>query len=270
MYQTLARRFRVSLPLSLCVLAALWLSGCGAHAESKPQLTVFAASSLTDAFEELGGEFEEQNPGVEVRFNFAGSSALLAQIRHGAPADIFAPADGAKMDQAWEAGLVQRPRVFANNLPVILVPAENPAGVESLRDLADPGADLVLSQKGVPIAGYAEEVLERAEGRYGDSFKTRVVGNTVSREADVRAASNKVVLGEADATFVYASDVTPAVRDEVKVVEIPEGLNVVATYPIAVVEDPPNRALAREWTELVLGVEGQRVMEKWGFQRVSR
>lgn len=243
-------------------------AGCGARADDNPELTVFAASSLTDAFEVLGEEFERQNPGAEIRFNFAGSSALLSQLEQGAPADVFASADEDKMEDATESGAVSGARVFARNSPVMIVPGSNPTGVRTLEDLAEPDLDLVLAQEGVPIAGYSEEILTKAEARYGAGFEDRVMENVVSREADVRAAANRVALGEADATFVYASDVTPGIRDRVEVIEVPEGINVVATYPIAVAEDAPNPELAREWVELVLGEEGQRTMEEWGFRRV--
>lgn len=263
----------------LVLFAVAWaVVGCGAASgeagETTDQavedtLTVFAASSLTDAFGELGDEFERQNPGVTVRFNFAGSSVLLAQLQQGAPADVFASADEAKMKAAEEAGIVSGPRVFARNSPVIVVPADNPAGIEKVRDLAEPGLDLVLAQEGVPIAEYAEEILRRADARYGENFDDRVMKNVVSREADVRAAANRVALGEADATFVYASDVTPEMRDRVEVIRIPGEFSVVASYPIAVVDDAPNEELAREWLKLVLSGEGQRVMGEWGLKRAN-
>lgn len=243
------------------------LAGCRAQAESKPELTVFAASSLTDAFEELGEEFERQNPGVEVRFNFAGSSALLAQLWQGAPADAFASADEVKMEEAAKSGLVSAPQMFAKNSPLIIVPRDNPANVRTLRDLAGPNLDLVLAQESVPIAEYTEEILTKADERYGGNFESRIMENVVSREPNVRAAANRVTLGEADATLVYASDVTPEVRDRVEVVQISEEFNVVATYPIAVTEEAPNPELARKWVELVLSDEGQRVMGEWGFRR---
>ena len=255
--------------LSLCLLfLALVSAGCGARADGKPELTVFAASSLTGVFGELGSEFERQNPGVEVRFNFAGSSALLAQLQQGAPVDVFASADEAKMKAAAEAGTVSDPQVFAKNTPVVIVPRGNPAGVMTTRDLARSDLDLVLAQERVPIAEYAEGILTKADTRYGGNFKDRVMENVVSHEPDVRAAANRIALGEADATFVYASDVTPEMRERVEVVEIPKEFNTIATYPIAVAEDTPNPQLAKEWMELVLGEEGQRAMEEWEFRRV--
>lgn len=254
------------------------VAGCGGSSgggggqgdqEAGSTLTVLAASSLTDAFGELESTFEEQNPDVDVTTSFAGSSELLAQIQQGAPADVFASADEAKMNTAVEGGLVAKPQIFARNRPVVIVPADNPAGIQEFRDLADMDAQLVLAEEAVPIARYAEDVLENANAEYGDDFAQRVRDKIVSREANVRASANRVALGEADATFVYASDVTDDIRDQVQVIEIPENLNVIATYPIATIEDSKNPDLAQKWVDLVLSDEGQRVLESHGFERAS-
>jgi molybdate transport system substrate-binding protein len=232
-------------------------------------LTVFAASSLTDAFVELEDMFEEQNTGVDVRTSFAGSSELLAQIQQGAPADVFASADEAKMDTALEEGLVGEPETFARNRPVMIVSAADLAGIAEFRDLAEADARMVLAEEAVPIARYAEEVLDNADGEYGEGFAQRVRDKVVSREANVRAAANRVALGEADATFVYKSDVTEDIRDRVRVVEVPEELNVLATYPIATIEESQSPVLARAWVGLVLSEEGQRVLENYNFEPVG-
>ncbi|WP_166398234.1 molybdate ABC transporter substrate-binding protein [Rubrobacter marinus] len=233
------------------------------------QITVLAASSLTDAFEELAGTFREQNPGTEVRTSFAASSELLAQVQQGAPADVFASASEKNMDTAVEEDLVGEASVFARNRPVVIVPADNPAGIGGFEDLAEADAQLVLAEEGVPIADYATEVLANADAEYGDGFEEAVTAKIVSREANVRAAANRVALGEADATFVYASDVTEDIRDRVEVIEIPEEVNVVATYPIAAVRASESPELAQAWVDLVLGDEGQDVLEEHGFERAD-
>ena len=247
---------------------------CGGGAEGSAggggrggTLTVLAASSLTDAFGELAKTFEEQNPGVEVRQSFESSSTLLAQIQQGAPADVFASASEEEMDTAARDGLVRgEPEVFVKNREVVMVPEDNPAGIRDFGDVAKPGVKLVLAERGVPAADYALEILGKADEEYGAGFEKDVLSNVVSREADVRASVNRVVVGDADATFGYASDFTPDVRDRVEVVPIPPGLNITATYPIAALKDAGDPDLAQKWVDLVTGEEGQRVLDKWGFE----
>lgn len=262
------------------ILASVGCGGSGGASEDAGgedagggELTVFAAASLTDAFEELGGTFEEENSGAEVSFNFTSSSTLATQITQGATADVFASADEAQMENvANESLLSGEPEIFARNREVVVVPGENPAGIEEFGDLSEPGIRLVLALDEVPAAEYAMEILGNAaeDEEYGPEFEEAVLDNIVSREEDVRASVNRVVIGDADATFGYASDVTPSVRDEVEVVEVPENLQVVPTYPVAVLEDGGNPGLARAWVDLVLSDEGQRVLEKWGFESVAR
>lgn len=277
------RIFVTSILFSLLIGPLFGLVGCGGASESEGgrsqaageeqrssgTLTVLAASSLTDAFGELATTFEEQNPGTRVRTSFGGSSELLAQIQQGAPADVFASADEVKMNTALQEGLVMEPQIFARNRAVVIVPAGNAAGIEEFRDLADADAQLVLAQDGVPIAEYTKEVLANADSLYRGNFEQRVLDKMVSREANVRASANRVALEEADATFVYTSDVTEDIRDRVRVIEIPENLNVLATYPIAAIEGSRNPELAQEWIDLVLSDEGQRVLEEHGFVPIS-
>jgi molybdate transport system substrate-binding protein len=251
--------------LALTVLA---LVGCGGGegGEGGGEITVYAASSLTDAFGEMKESFEMQNSGTEVRLNFAGSSALLTQLQQGAPADVFASADEEKMNTAFEDGLVEDPQDFVTNELVVIVPEGNPMGVERLENLANPGLRLVLAEESVPVAGYTEEVLEKANAQYGPDFSQRVLSNVASREADVKAAANRVSLGDADATFVYRSDITPDLEEKVQEIEIPPDLNVVATYPIARTTSSSNPELADEWISFVLSEEGQRILQEWGFE----
>jgi molybdate transport system substrate-binding protein len=272
-----------SLLLLLLIGSTFGLTGCGGSSESSGRasqstnggqgsggtLTVLAASSLTNAFGELANTFQEQNPDTEVRTSFGGSSELLAQIEQGAPADVFASADEDKMDTAVQDDLVNEPQTFAGNRPIIIVPIDNPARIHGLQDLANPEAKLVLAQDGVPIAEYAKRILTNADSEYGGNLEQQALNNVVSREANVRASANRVALGEADATFVYITDVTPEIEDQVEVIEIPQDLNVVATYPIATLKEANNLELARRWVDLVLSDEGQRLLEEYGFERVS-
>jgi len=270
-------RGTLALLLGLAVVAAASCGGAGGEGnpggERGGTLTVFAASSLTDAFGELARDFEKRHEGVEVRASYASSSTLATQIIQGAPADVFASADQQQMQNVADEGLLSgKPRVFARNREVVIAPADNPAGIRGFGDLSRPGIRLVLAAEEVPAAEYAEQILRKAseDPSYGPEFRRAVLDNIVSREEDVRAAVNRVVAGDADATFCYASDVTPDVREKVRIIEIPEELNVVATYPIAVVRGAKDPGLAREWVELVLSGEGQRVLRKWGFMPAAR
>jgi molybdate transport system substrate-binding protein len=164
----------------LACLAVGGLAGCGGGSgggggeqSEDSTLTVLAASSLTNAFGELESTLEEQNGGVDVSTSFAGSSELLAQIQQGTPADAFASADEEKMDTALEEGLLAEPEVFVRNRPVVIVPADNLAGIEEFRDLAEADAQIVLAEEAVPIARYAEEVLDNADAEYGGGSATR-------------------------------------------------------------------------------------------------
>lgn len=230
---------------------------------------MLAASSLTDAFGELSTTFEQQNPNAKVSTSFGGSSELLTQIEQGAPADVFASADEDKMNTAVKDDLANTPQIFARNRPVLIIPKDNRAGIQGLEDLAKPGTKIVLAQDGVPIAEYAKEILANANSEYGGDFEQQVMNNVVSREANVRASANRVALGEADATFVYITDVTPDIKNQVEVIEIPKSLNVIATYPIATLKRANDSELAQKWVDLVLSDEGQGVLEKYGFERVS-
>lgn len=247
------------------LLAPSALAGCGNGEDSGGSVNVFAAASLADAFEEMEEVFEADNPGAEVQLNFAGSSTLLTQIQQGAPADVFASADEAKMSTALQEGLVEEPRDFVTNELAVVVPQSNPAEIESLEDLAAEDVTLVLAEDGVPVAEYAEEVLEKAEGEYGKGFSGSVMENVASREGDVKAAANRVSLDEADATFVYESDITPDIEERVQVVEIPPALNVVASYPLAATTGAQDPVLARRWKEFVFSAEGRRILREWGF-----
>jgi molybdate transport system substrate-binding protein len=202
-----------------------------------------------------------------VRQSFESSSTLLAQIQQGAPADVFASAAEEEMNTAVEDGLVKgEPEVFVKNREIVMVPKNNPANIRRFRDVAKTDVRLVLPGKDVPAADYALEILGKAKGEYGADFEKDVLSNVVSRESDVRASVNRVVVGDADATFGYASDYTPDIRDKVKVVQIPPDLNIVATYPIAALKDAKSPGLAKKWVEMVTSEEGQRVLQKWNFE----
>jgi molybdate transport system substrate-binding protein len=231
-------------------------------------LTIFAAASLRDVFGALGTTFEREHPGVKTQFNFAGSQELRTQIEQGAPADVFASADDRHMDAAHRAGLVDAPKPFATNAPVIVVPADNPGKVKSLADLATVKR-LVIGAPQVPIGAYTLRILDKAKAQYGADFPARVQAHVVSRDLNVRQVLTKVTLGEADAGIVYRTDARSA-GDKVKVIEIPAELNVLAEYPIATVTKAPHPDLAQAWVTLVTGPAGHAALKDAGFGRASK
>jgi molybdate transport system substrate-binding protein len=228
-------------------------------------LSVYAAASLTDAFTEIGKNFESANPGVSVTFNFAGSQALRTQIEEGAPADVFASANKTEMDALVKDAFVTKgtPQVFLNNKLVVILPANNPAGLTKLADLANPGIKLVLAAEEVPVGKYARQALAQMNGQFGMDFKDKVLANVVSNEDNVKQVVAKVQLGEADAGIVYTSDAVAA--PDLKQIEIPAALNVIAQYPIAAMTKSANPDLAAAFMEYVLSSDGQSVLQKWGF-----
>jgi molybdate transport system substrate-binding protein len=233
------------------------------------ELTIFAAASLTDAMGELASIYESQPGAARVRFNHGASSQLRTQLEQGARADVFASADTVQMDQARAAGLLAgEPQVFARNLLVVITPRDNPGRIETLQDLARPGLRLVATAPQVPIGAYTRQALAKLseDTAYGADFGPRVLANVRSEEDNVRAVVAKVALGEADGGVVYASDVTPVVAPEVRTIPIPEQSNVVATYPIVVVQGGRQPAQAQRFVDLVLSETGQDVLARYGFQ----
>ncbi|MEL7977100.1 molybdate ABC transporter substrate-binding protein [Isoptericola sp. F-RaC21] len=234
------------------------LAGCGSASAGDgaddATLTVFAAASLKDSFEDLAAQFEAAHDGVDVQLSFAGSSDLVAQIQQGAPADVFASADTANMDKLVADDLVGDPRDFATNTLEIAVPPGNPAGVETLADLADPDVKLVLCAPEVPCGAASAKVAETA----GLDLRP------VSEEQSVTDVLGKVTAGEADAGLVYLTDVAAA-GDDVEGVEFPESAEAVNTYPIAPVVGAAQADLAQEFIELVLSDDGRQALAGYGF-----
>jgi len=263
--------------LGLTLIATLATSALPATAQSTAQaasgtLTVFAAASLTNAFQEIGKNFQATNPGVTVKFSFGASSALATQIIQGAPADVFASADANQMANVANANLLDgSAQTFIKNRLALIVPAGNPAKIGSLRDLGKPGIKLVLAAAKVPVRVYVEGMFTKlaASPEYGQGFVDAVKKNIVSEETDVRAVMAKVALGEADAGIVYVSDVTPDITAKVIVVPIPATFNPLATYPIATLKGSAQPTLAKAFVAATLSETGQATLVKWGFVTVK-
>jgi molybdate transport system substrate-binding protein len=232
-------------------------------------MNVFAAASLTGAFGEIGQLFEVDHPGVTAVFNFAGSQQLAQQINEGAPADVFASANNEQMNVVIEQGEIVSgtQQIFAKNRLVVVFPTDNPAGLKELKDLGNPDLKLVLAAQEVPVGQYSLDFLEKAvaDPAFSATFKDDVLKNVVSYEDNVKAVLTKVALGEADAGIIYTSDVTGEEADKVSHLDIPDELNVIASYPIAPVKDTKNPKLAQAFIDFVLSQDGQEILAKYGF-----
>ena len=234
------------------------------------KLTIFAAASLTAAFDQIIADISAANPGITITEpNYAGSQALVTQLSEGAEADVFASASKKQMDVAVEDGVIAgEPVTFTQNRLAIVVPADNPAGIDGVEDLGQDGLNLVLALPDVPVGQYAREAVCKAgadTATYGEGFVDAVVGNVVSEEDNVKAVLAKVQLGEADAGIVYTTDVTAEVAADVTLIEIPQPVNVIARYPIAPVAGG-DESLAAAFIAYVLGPDGQATLASFGFE----
>jgi molybdate transport system substrate-binding protein len=229
------------------------------------ELTVFAAASLTEAFEEIGSAFELAHPGSTVVFNFAGSQTLRTQIEQGAAADVFASASMTEMDALLASGdaASEADEVFARNRLVVVTSPQSTLPIESLADLARPGLKIVLAAEEVPVGRYSRQALANLEASLGDTYAEEVLGNVVSLEENVRQVLGKVALGEADAGIVYTTDAVTA--PTLPTIGIDDPYNVEAEYPLAVLTESIHPRLARAFVDFVLSAAGQEVLQSHGF-----
>lgn len=260
-------RMRIFARSALALLALLF-TGCGSR---QPTITlhVFAAASLTEAFDDIGKAFEASHPGVTIAYNFAGSQQLAQQITEGAPADVFASAGSQQMDALNKEGRVPAGSVqtFARNRLVVIYPAGDSFRLQQLQDLASPGLKLALAAREVPVGQYSLDFLDNAALRpdYGPGYRDAVLRNVVSYEENVKAVLAKVALGEADAGIVYVSDLSGEYEGRVGRLEIPDELNVIASYPIAPLDQGGNAETARAFIRFVLSPEGQEMLIRHNF-----
>ena len=246
---------------ALLAVVALLAAACGGNNSSSggssgsgspTEIKVFAAASLTAAFNKIGQDYTAANPSTKVTFNFAGSQALATQIQQSAPADVFASADTTNLDKVKD--LVGTPQNFASNLLQIIVAKGNPKGIKGLSDLSNPDLKVVLAAPDVPAGKYAGQALAAQH----------VTVKPVSLEDNVKAVVTKVSLGEADAGIVYVTDVT-AGGDKVQGVDIPNHQNVPATYPIATVKASSHQSQAQAFMNMVVSDQGRQVLKSFGF-----
>jgi molybdate transport system substrate-binding protein len=254
-----------------CLTLAVLLSSAGlsatAQAQSPEKITVYAAASLTEAFDAAAPAFTKKT-GVAVTFSFGGSDTLATQIKAGAPADVFASANLAQMKVVNDAGLVAgRPKTFAKNRLVLISPKGAAMKFASPADLAKPGAKVVLAAASVPVGGYARATFKKLNGTtgYPADFPTAVEKNVVSNELDVKAVVTKISLGEGDAGVVYSTDVTSTVAPKLDVLPFPPSVAPDIEYPIAPLKNAPNAKGAQAFVDYIVSPEGQAFLKARGF-----
>jgi len=251
--------------LAIFVIASL------AGGSSSEELVVFYVASLTGAFGEMGQIYEDEN-GVDVMLNFDGTQAIRTQVEQGAIADVFISANKKHMDALMAEGFMDNDTVsiFTENRMVVIVPADNPADIQSLSDLAEPGVMIVTGVKDAPFGSYTLQVLDKLanDSTYGPKYREAVMSNVISQETSVSHLVSKIALGEADAGFAYQSDISPELSEQVSKVEIPDQYSVVAEYPLGRLKESENPDQAARFIEFVRSTEGRAVLEKYGFQPV--
>jgi len=248
--RTLAAVVAAAVAVAASVLAVVAFAG-DAHAKKAPRLTVFAAASLTNVFPKID---------PHARYSFAGSNMLAAQIQQGLPADVFASANTALPWKLHRQGWVTRPVVFTSNRLVVVVARGNPKDIGSVRALERPGLRIVMAAAGVPVGDYTRKVLKRLG-------LSNLVGKAVSQETDVREVLAKVVLGEADAGFVYATD-AKTVAGEVSLLGIPKAAQPQVLYAAAAVKSSSHLQAAKAWVKRLRSKRAQKKLRAAGFLRI--
>ena len=246
-------RHRLAAVAVVLLTGAVTLAATADARRSAPQLTVFAAASLTDVFPQID---------PSARYSFGGSNALAAQIRQGLPADVFASANVTLPDQLYEQGLVTKPVLFTGNTLVLVARRGNPDHLHGVYSLTQPGLKIVMAAAGVPVGDYTRKVL--ASLGLGDLVK-----KAVSQETDVREVLAKVALGEADVGFVYATDAR-TVKGQVAVFAIPRSAQPKVNYAAAAVKASPNLAAAEAWVKRLTGRAAQMKLRAAGFLPAGR
>ena len=250
------------------LLAPLLLASVLTACEATPtqELHVFAAASLREAITEAAGNFEQTHPSVRVVSNFAGSQVLRLQIESGARADLFVSANPDHLDSLQrDALLLAPPTVVATNELVLAVPSGNSARISGIQDLTQPGRRVVMAAESVPAGAYARQMLALQAAATGrPELADAVLQRVISFETNVRQVAAKLELGEADAGFVYRTDVL-ASDGRLQVIETPSQVRVTANYPAAVLRDTPNPQLAERFLTFLRSPEAQAILSRHGF-----
>ncbi len=277
---------RKNIPVAILIMStvlvlAVLLSGCTSPTPAPgttptptpvPQtdITVFAAASLGSAFNQTIVQFELLHPEINVLPpNYGSSGTLQTNIEQGAKTDVFASAATSNMDALKSKNLMDNSTVvnFARNKLALIVPINNPANITGLTDLNKSGIKMIIGADSVPCGKYAVQMLQKLRNTsgYGSAYYDAAWANIKSRATDVSAIVASIALGEGDVGIVYASDVQEKYQNQVKIIAIPDALNVIATYPIGVTADSSHKDAAKAFIDFVMSPAGQAILAENDF-----
>jgi molybdate transport system substrate-binding protein len=268
----------ISIATGITVLALLLVVGCTSSGSSpaleKKELTVFAAASLSRAMTDIAKTYEAEHPDTKILLNFDGSQALRTQIEQGAHADLFLSANTKHMTTLQDEGLIVNDsvKVFTKNKLAVLVPKDNRANITGLSDLKTPGIRLVMGTKEVPFGDYTRQVLGKManDSAYGPEYRNAVMKNVVSEDPAVTTLVAKLRVGEADAGIAYASDVSEGDKALVTMLPIPDRYNVIAVYPLGIVQESKVKDQAAAFAQFITSTEGNAILTRYGFVPADR
>ncbi len=252
------------------LLAALLLATSLSLAAEQPQdLTVFCAAGLSGAFNDLGQLYKNES-NVGIAFNFDGAQVLRTQIENGAYADVFVSGSNKHMNALKAEGFMDNSTVFelARSWQAIIVPKDNPAGIENLSDLAKPGIKIVMGSKDLPINEVTMQILNKTanDTAFGPDFKQKVLSNVISQETNINFIVAKVALGEADAAFAHKSEVSSEYAAKVAFIDIPEKYNVKSEFTIGVLSESEQPEQAKKFLEMVKSDKGKEILANNGYE----
>ncbi|SNX53743.1 molybdate ABC transporter substrate-binding protein [Thermoanaerobacterium sp. RBIITD] len=241
----------------------IMLTGCNTNVggNDNKSLTVFIAASLKDSMNTIVKQFEKLNPGVKIILNPAGSQTLRTQIEQGAYADIFVSADERNMKPLQDKGLVEAPKILLYNKLIVI--AYKDSNISNFMDIKNTGLKLALADESVPAGKYAFDILSKIDAD-NKGFKDAALKNIITKEVTVTDVAQKVAMGEADAGIVYVTDAKPFL-DKVKVIDIPDKYNVIATYPVAIVRGTKDKTLSKKFVDFILNGDGKKTLKDYGF-----
>lgn len=257
-----AKKLKIRTLLIAGILVTTMVGCQNKHASS---LNISAASSLTESVTEVSNLFKEEHKETSVNLNFGASSTLKTQILEGADVDVFLSANKKQYQELLDQGYIAEGTQFATNHLVLVTQKDNQE-IQEFEALDEKGISLLLANEEVPVGKYALEIIENADKVYQNNFKENVLNNVISKEANVRQVLSKVVLGEADCGIVYSTDITKDVKDNVRVIEIPDDINVKGEYWIGLIKKEHVQDQGKAFYDKILSNEGQRVLKEYGFE----